>query len=163
MKKYYFPIIMATLLSLPYMISQFGITDMKALTDKELKSVTGQAGIKAFENVFNSTVTTKTASSETDTVVRKKVFDEVFVKQSGTEKTQKETVAFDDAFVNKLGIDFTKRTEQNLNQKIQMEQISFAQAFSKDTSPRIDFDKSYLNENINNPMKSSRSGMNNHF
>lgn len=138
MKKYLFPLFAVILL----ILTHFGITDMKALTDKELVSVTGQAGISGFDTVFEEpSQTGATTLSTSDDLIRKKVFEEVFVKKSGSDTQTATITAFGDAFANKLGLDFTRNTEQTLNMNIKMEQISFAQAFTKETSSQIQFNK----------------------
>ena len=132
---------------------------MKALTDNELNSITGQAGIEVFNAAFEPPSEKDTSSYRSDRKVRKKVFDEVFVKKSETDNPLPNTTSFDEAFVNTLGLDFTKGTEQKLKMTIQMEQITFNQAFSKGSVPNINFDKSYLNEKMNNAIPGSRSGV----
>ena len=84
MKKYIFPLIITSFL----VLCHIGITDMKALTDKELNSVTGQAGIKGFDSAFDVTSNKHTTASGDD--VRKRVFDEVFVKKAEKALTDKE-------------------------------------------------------------------------
>ena len=154
MKRYIFPLFIASVL----VLTHFASTDMKALTDKELNSVTGQAGIEGFESVFTPT-SKNTAVTRSGKDVRKKVFDEVFVKKSETDTPHPNTLSFDEAFVNTLALDFTKTTEQKLKMTIQMEQISFNQAFSTGGVPNINFDKSYLNEKMNNAVPGSRKGI----
>lgn len=154
MKKYIFPFIILSL----FVLSHFASTDMKALTDNELNSITGQAGIKGFNAAFSATTDKDTTVIRSDRKVRKKVFDEVFVKKSEPDNSHPDITSFDEAFINGLGLDFTKGTEQKLKMNIKMEQISFNQVFTKGTVPNINFDRSYLNDKINNPIKRTRGG-----
>ncbi|MBU0993657.1 MAG: hypothetical protein KJ737_14265 [Proteobacteria bacterium] len=141
MRKYFFPAMITCFL----IIAHIGVTDMKALTDKELNSVTGQAGIVGFNQVFSY-------SSAADQEIQKKVFDQVFVKSDmdATPVNPNQT-SFEEAFVNKLALDFTEGIEQKMNLNIHMEEITFAQAFTKMAG--VDMDKTVLNdmkmENLN--------------
>ncbi len=136
MKKYIFPVIIACIL----VLSHIGITGMKALTDNQLNSVTGQAGIVGFDQAF--------ASEDVNRDLQKKVFDQVFVKNSDLDTPQPDQsqTSFDEAFVNRLGLNFTEGTEQKLNLNIHMNEISFAQAFTKMTGLDMDLDKTVLND-----------------
>lgn len=134
MKRYFFPAMLTCFL----IIAHMGVTDMKALTDKELNSVTGQAGIVGFNQVFSY-------SSSTDQEIQKKVFDQVFVKSDlDTAPVNPNQTSFEEAFVNKLSLDFTEGTEQRMNLNVHMEEITFAQAFTRMTG--VDMDKTVLND-----------------
>ena len=136
MKKYIFPGLITCFL----IVAHIGVTDMKALTDKELNSVTGQAGIVGFDQVFSN-------SSAVDHEIKKKVFDQVFVKSdSDTAPVTPNQTSFDEAYANRLGVDFTESTEQKMNLNIHMEEITFALAFSKMSGVDMDLDKTVLND-----------------
>lgn len=125
MKPYIFSLFIVIVL----ILTHFGITDMKPLTDKEMHSLTGQSGIAQFNSVFEQN--TEAVLSASDSSIRKKVFEEVFVKRD-TGIINPTIMSFDEVFINSLGLDFTKIAEQNLNMNIKMEQINFSQAFSKE-------------------------------
>ncbi len=120
MRKYLIPIIFIYL----FILTHFGVTDMAVLTDIEMKSVTGQAGIVGFEQALE-------VSRDLDKDMRKKVFDKVFVKNSGSDYSQSSSnqITFKEAFSNRLALNFTKGLEKEL--KINFEEKNFGRIFSK--------------------------------
>ncbi len=136
MKKYILPAIITCLL----VITHVGVTDMKAMTDNELNSVTGQAGITGFNEAFSNT-------AGVNQEIKKKVFDQVFVKNDlETASVTVNQTSFDEAHVNKMALNFTEATEQKLNMNIHMDEITFAQAFDKVTGVDTGLDKTVLND-----------------
>lgn len=136
MKNYFF----AALVTFFLILTHIGVTDMKALTDKEMNSVTGQAGIVGFEQVFSQ-------AAEVDQKIQKKVFDQVFVKNDlNSPATTQNQTTFEEAFVNRLGVDYTESTTQKLDMNLHADEITFAQAFSKATGVDADLGKTVLND-----------------